>query len=43
MECDAQLTTNGRRLLAQFVRGKTFADYEADPLLRSGVERHIPR
>jgi uncharacterized protein with HEPN domain len=27
--------------LVQFVQGKTFADYEADVLLRSGVERQF--
>ena len=28
------------RLMATFLVGKMFADYEADPLLRSGVERN---
>jgi len=28
-------------LLAQFTRGKAFADYETDALLRSGVERQF--
>src|SRR3982750_2257353 len=27
------------RLLEEFTRGKTFADYQADSLLRAGVER----
>ena len=29
------------RLLEDFTRGKTFADYQADPLLRAGVEREF--
>jgi uncharacterized protein with HEPN domain len=29
------------RLLARFVAGKTFEDYSADVLLRSGVERQL--
>ncbi len=29
------------RLLAEFVAGKTFADYSADALLRSAVERQL--
>ena len=28
-------------LLERFAKGKTFADYSADPLLRSGVERQF--
>ena len=28
-------------LLKQFIAGKTINDYGADPLLRSGVERHL--
>ncbi len=28
-------------LLKEFAGGKTFADYSADPLLRSGVERQL--
>src|SRR5262245_8816102 len=28
-------------LLATFLAGKTFDDYESDPLLRSGVERQL--
>ena len=26
--------------IMQFVKGKSYSDYEADKLLRSGVERH---
>jgi uncharacterized protein with HEPN domain len=29
------------RLLSYFVSGKSFEDYEADVLLRSGVERQL--
>jgi uncharacterized protein with HEPN domain len=29
------------RLLDEFVTGKTFADYQADALLRSAVERQL--
>ena len=28
-------------LLGDFIQGKTFDDYAADPLLRSGVERQL--
>ncbi len=28
-------------LLSSFLVGKTFADYEADPMLRSAVERQL--
>lgn len=27
--------------LAQFSRGKSFAEYESDVLLRSAIERHL--
>jgi len=28
-------------LIAKFIAGKHFSDYQKDPLLRSGVERHL--
>ncbi len=29
------------QLMASFLAGKTFEDYESDPLFRSGVERQL--
>ena len=31
----------GASLLAQFVAGRTFADYQADAMLRAAVERQF--